>query len=329
MGIEDRFRKTNYARSHTVEKWTPEDISDELSGEPELLRYMRLLPRTLWSRHFEALERIQNEHTSDGPEAVAERRINYILSIVQARERAIIEFDTHEPFFHGKLSSEKQAEVFGKDLHETLVSTGNTLGAGQTARVKSMKVRGMPAPIAVKYLLTPTEKTLSVQGEHDMLYEVETLTQIEHKEADLGAGAHIRVPHPFFFYKRGSLQCYGMTQINGVGLDKVIQGDGNYDPIRDEVVNALQERFASVETRNTLHREIDVFMNAVHEVCRHGDIKLANIMVDTEGVFYLIDFGQSISTREMSEDTREKFENLAENERGQMHECIRGIWNHI
>ena len=56
----------------------------------------------------------------------------------------------------------------------------------------------------------------------------------------------------------------------------------------------------------------------------HGDIKSKNIMVDIlSGKFYLIDFGQSVAVRTMTDKTREQFENLQDEECNQIQICIR------
>lgn len=314
-----------------LEGWTPQDIADELAEtEPELLKYMRLLPAELWKRHFTALQKIEREHGGEGGEAVAERRINYILNIVETREQAIVNLGISEPVLQDIISASPDGtEMFGTRLRELLVSQGNFLGAGTTARVKAMQVEGFDRPIAVKYLLTPTAKTLSAEGEYDMLREVETITQIEDAEGRLGAGEYMRVPHPFFHYKRGKLQCYGMSQVNGITLEELAHDKETMTPVESAVAESLRERFASEAAREALREEVDVFMRAVHEVCLHGDIKFKNIMIDEQGMLYLIDFGQSVPMRSMAENTRDQFDNLQDNERMQMHECIRHLWNHL
>ena len=186
-----------------VEEWAPEDIKEELAGEPELFRYLQLLPTQLWEQHFHILEKIAQEHRNEDKEAVEERRINYLLGVIEAREQALEDFEIRDPSLREIIST--QEKEFGDQLRELLVSQGHVLGTGQTARVKSMQVEGFGQPIAVKYLLTPTAKTLSAQGEYDMVREVETISKIEHAEEQVGAGKYIRVPHPFFFYKSGKL----------------------------------------------------------------------------------------------------------------------------
>jgi RIO-like serine/threonine protein kinase len=120
-----------------------------------------------------------------------------------------------------------------------------------------------------------------------------------------------------------------MSQINGVRLDQIMEDDGAYNPLRDAVIAALRERYGSADEQAGLQREIAPFMEAVHQVCLHGDLAPRNIMVDTEGVFYLIDFGQSVSTRLETEEAREQFDNLRAHEPELMAECIRGVLGYV
>jgi serine/threonine protein kinase len=91
----------------------------------------------------------------------------------------------------------------------------------------------------------------------------------------------------------------------------------------------VQEKFSSPEARNELHAQVDAFMNAVHEICLHGDIKLGNVMINNTGQLYLIDFGQSLHVRNMEEKTRDQFENIMAHEREQMRICLQRLFNEI
>ena len=172
--ISTSQRRIPSSESATVDEWVPEDIEHEIAKtEPELWRYMQLLPKALWNRHYAELETIKQEHKAEGAETVEELRINYILGIVESREQAIEEFEINDPGLRENISTLSQEKGFGNVLQEVLVSQGHVLGAGATARVKSMQIEGQDRRIAVKYLLTPTQKTLSVNAEYDMGREVE------------------------------------------------------------------------------------------------------------------------------------------------------------
>lgn len=302
-----------------------EEVDTELQADPEMLEIFRKLPTALWGRHFDAMEKIAKKAA---PGEVRQLQMEYLFGIVSSREDAIVEYQSKDAFFQNASFSEgDSAKGFQQQLHELLVSEDRTLGAGQTARVKSLQLEGLREPVAVKYLITPTEKTLSAEGEHDMLYEVEVVTSVEQIEAQVGAGKYLRVPHPYFYYKRGPLQCYGMSQVRGVNIEELLTN--TYSPFRNDVIEALRRRYGSDGERGALDAEIDSFMKAVHKVCLHGDIKPKNIMIDTDGVFYLIDFGQSVPANSETEKAREQFDNLREHEPAVMRECIRGAFNYL
>jgi serine/threonine protein kinase len=52
----------------------------------------------------------------------------------------------------------------------------------------------------------------------------------------------------------------------------------------------------------------------MHEYCLHGDIKPGNIMISSTGVFYVIDFGQSILINSIPESAQEQMYTLREDE---------------
>jgi hypothetical protein len=174
-------------------EWSVEDIQEELRGSyPELLRRFQELPSPLWPRHFAAMEALAKKNPEEDADQL---RMEYLLGVIAAREHAIVEFESKDSFFHNEaFMSGEQAGAFHARLQELFASREHILGSGMTARVKSMQVEGFDAPIAVKYLVTPTAKTLSAQGEHDMLYEVEVVTKVEKRDAQLGVGNYIRVP---------------------------------------------------------------------------------------------------------------------------------------
>jgi serine/threonine protein kinase len=198
------------------------------------------------------------------------------------------------------------------------VESGNFLGSGMTARVKSLTIADREEPIAVKYLLMPTTKTLSVEGEYDMSHEVELVTDIEAHEREAGVGKRISLPHPLFYYKRGPLQCYGMEQIHGFTLEELTNETSMHIERKDAILRAIADRYATEESQKALYEEADAFVKAMHEVCLHGDIKFGNMMADEAGQIYIIDFGQAVTMNNMSDDTREQYENLQDMERQQV-----------
>jgi tRNA A-37 threonylcarbamoyl transferase component Bud32 len=300
------------------------DIEDYLYDEPqEVSGLFRKLPQGLWARHFPELERIDREHAGAGAETAVRMKTEYLSNILEARRAGVEEYKSDDPAF-----KEMPASELGPRLHELLDSPEGLLGAGRTAQVKRMYLPGDRAA-AVKYLLTPLATTLSAEGEHDMLYEVDTITRIEAEEEKLHAGRRIRVPHPYFFYKDDRLQCYGMQEIKGLNLEQLLGAKASQNDAtaaqRGAILKAVGERYANEEEKLELYRELQSFTEAMHQVCLHRDIKPANMMADEEGNIYLIDFGQSDGMKLMTDKTREQFENLQELEHQQLTAAVRSL----
>jgi len=300
------------------------DIEDALHDEPRAVNTLfRKLPQGLWQRHFSALEQIEADNTGAGAEIIASKKSEYLANLLEARRAGMEEYKSNDPAFR-----EMPEQELGAHLQALLESPDEFLGSGQTARVKRLHLAEGQV-MAVKYLLTPSAKTLSAEGEHDMLYEVETITRIEDEERKLNAGERIRVPHPYFFYKGDRLQCYGMQEVLGMNIAELL--DANTPATvalserRDAIWKSLRERYADPARLDALYAEVRSFVKAMHEVCLHGDIKQANLMVDEEGVIYLIDFGQSIDMNLMTDKSREQFENLQELEYQQIVITIRTL----
>ncbi len=164
------------------------DIAEWLEGESREVRALfNQLPRPLWRRHYQAIEDRIAASPDLNPEALAQEKLGYLLGVVEARRVSLEEFKSTDPHFRELIAEPK----FGERLQGLLESPEETLGAGQTARVKRLSLAG-ERNAAVKYLLTPTQKTLSAEGEHDMLWEVDTVTHIEEEEHKIGAGSRIR-----------------------------------------------------------------------------------------------------------------------------------------
>lgn len=287
---------------------------DDFGDMPQVQSMLHRLPPELQAIHAARISDMDEEHAFE-----------YLFNLLDRRESAVREFVVSDEsvsfYFHAH-----EREIW-KDL-ETRVFTDpdNFLGSGQTARVKryglSNEKTKEKIPLAVKYLLTPTEKTLSVSGEHDLIREVERVHAIEEAEHEIHADdLRIRVPHPYFYYKNEKIQCYGMEYIDGITLEQGMKGD--YDPAFKE---ALLQNLQALD-REVLFGEVDLFFDAVHHVCLHGDIKPANIMVSREGKFYVIDFGQSILAHEISDKDAWAFEMLKEDEKKGTKDSIRFFLN--
>jgi serine/threonine protein kinase len=177
----------------------------------------------------------------------------------------------------------------------------------------------MPSSVAIKYLVTPTSKTLSASGEHDLIEEVGQLQKIEEAESSQHEQMqYMRVPHPYFYYQKGKTQCYAMEVIDGINL---LEGMENRYPAglsKEEMRDSLKDLDQEI-----LMSEVDQFLDTMHTICIHGDVKPANFMVSREGKFYMIDFGQSTLAINVDEKSGPAFENLKDEEKKNAKQAIR------
>lgn len=275
---------------------------DDFGDMPQVQSMLHRLPPELQGVHASRIADMDEEHAFE-----------YMMHLLEKRESAMRESVVSDaavaPYFH-----EHEREIW-KDLEtRVLDDPENFLGSGMTAKVKKYQLVDSRTkeeiPLAIKYLVTPTEKTLSVSGEHDLIREVERVRAIEEVEHEIHAdNLRIRVPHPYFYYKNEKTQCYGMECIDGVTLEQGMNGHWDKDLKED-----LQKNLKDTD-KSALLEEVDTFFDAVHRICLHGDIKPGNIMISREGKFYVIDFGQSILAHEISDKDREAFEVLKQDEK--------------
>lgn len=292
----------------------PDATPDDFADSPELYQALRRLPADLQNMHATRM--------SDMDDAEAHA---YILNILERREEATRESEISDAETQERFAGLE--DMIWRDLEShVLTDTDNFLGAGMTARIKRYELPAeegrAPQSIAVKYLLTPTEKTLSVSGEHDLIREVERVRAIESAEQKYAKGVSvIRVPHPYFYYKHRKTQCYGMELIDGANLEEGISGSMDSE-LREDLRTAL-----SGISREALYAEVNEFLDAMHTVCLHGDIKPANLMVSRDGHFYVIDFGQSVLATDIDEKSCDAFEVLKEDEKVNMRTALTHFLN--
>jgi serine/threonine-protein kinase RIO1 len=264
---------------------------EEYEGEPILYDLLRQLPEELIVRHTAAIEKSE---MSD-EEAAA-----YLKRVLEKREGATRISEVSDENLRGHFAG-REEEVFSYIEGELSLGDRNLLGKGGTAKVKAFRFEApdVEIPMAVKYLETPLRDTLTAQAEHDMLVEVERLQQVERLEKkDAERLRHVRVPHPYFHYKSGHVQCYGMELIGGLTLHEASEEAWANNEQRERI----QEAFRTIPLQEVLN-ELEIFFRNMHEFCLHGDVKAANIMVDENGTLYIIDFGQSkLVTNLMKED---------------------------
>jgi tRNA A-37 threonylcarbamoyl transferase component Bud32 len=295
-----------YKQKETPEEdWNISDYSDE-----PFYFLLKRLPEELANLH---LKKIITSDLDD------DEAVSYVKEVLNNRKEAMTETLITDSqtldFFDGN------KEALLHEIETSVLSRpDNFLGAGMTAKIKQFDITkgNETLSMAVKYLLTPTPKTLSASAEHDMLREVERINAVEQLEMDANL-SYMRVPHPFLHHKTDQIQCYGMQLIDGYDLEDVMD-EIKYDRLSSDFINNVQ----SID-QDVLLNEIDTFFNKMHTYCIHADIKPKNIMVDQAGKFYIIDFGQSILSGDMTEQTRDQYETIKSDEIALTKETIRGF----
>lgn len=278
-------------------KYEQEDLLSEYE-DTAFFPLLSSMPLELAERHIRV---IQEKHLDD---ADAE---SYLRSILEQRKIARTESLISDEKILQECNDPVQ-EIFSHLESDVLESPD--IGSGQTARVKRFELvtaHGKTTSLAVKYLITPTAKTLSASAEHDMLHEVERIQEIETLEKDVDL-RHIKVPHPYFHHKNEKIQCYGMELVDGHNLQDVLDG-----MITAEMQESIQGSLRNI-SQESLITEMETFFSRMHTYCIHGDVKPRNIMIDRDGTLYVIDFGQSVLATDISENAMEQFNNLKEDE---------------
>jgi RIO-like serine/threonine protein kinase len=156
-----------------------------------------------------------------------------------------------------------------------------------------------------------------------MIVEVERILEIEQlEEKDKDRLSHLKVPHPYFHHRTKNIQCYGMEYIDGVTLEQAAEGKWGREGVEEDIKNSLEK--LSLEA---ILSEIDIFYDNMHDYCLHGDMKPANMMIDRDGMFYIIDFGQSILVSHIPDKASSQLDVLRDDERKISKDAVKRLFN--
>ena len=214
------------------------------------------------------------------------------------------------------ISSMKREDILA--LYKETLKSNPIIGKGRTAEIRVTKLEGI-GDVVIKSILTPIKGTLNSIAESTLIKEVKTIISIDQIE-DKKETPNLSVPHPYLSIS--SISNYGsyiMQKVSGFDLERTLAELDDWNKMdKDDDIQIPEwiEKIAQVDKKD-ISRQIDVFVNKMHKICLHGDIKLANMMFDIEdgkAVFYIIDFGQSVSPISIEEKNMNAFNNLQKSE---------------
>lgn len=192
-----------------------------------------------------------------------------IAKRVEAKERIFTEIHTIE---NPELQKEIRSVV--STIEKTFGDANFFVGNGSVAEVYHMPY----APhVCVKYLVSP-----AAAREHGNNFreEVGYLDDLHGFQIE-----GVRVPNAYFYHMSDFGTCFGMENIDGLSLDRVIDKLDTVDFL--EVIKSQKKEDVIFKIR--------AFISAMHAEKKivHRDLSPRNIMVDREGRWYIIDFGRA------------------------------------
>jgi uncharacterized protein YbcI len=277
-----------------------EVTAEDYENTPAIYNLLKQLPPALIQRHAEKIDNSTDEEV-----------VIFLKDLLKKREQSLVISEISDPELQKHFQG-REKEIFSYIENDLSVGDKHLLGEGATAKVKAyyFETSEVAIPMAVKYVFTPIEGTISAAEEHRVLIEVERMQIIEKIESgDIEKHKHVRVPHPYFQYDSGKIQCYGMELIKGLNLHEAIQGEW-FD---EEQKTKVREAIGHIPLEE-IRKEFEIFIENMHQFCLHRDIKPANIMISEEGMFYLIDFGQSELVTNMHGKNPEQIASLKQDE---------------
>lgn len=247
--------------------------------------------------------------------------LQYLTELVQNRTESIRHSGISDEHLRDELAGHEE-KLYHSLETSVFTSLDNYLGQGMTAKVKlyQLQTHERTLPLAIKYVVTPTEKTLTAEQEHNAIKEVERLRIIEAAEiVHERRSRFIRVPHPYLHHTTEAVQLYGMEYIDGITLEQACAEGRLHTDMREAIKTSQLATISEEELNGYIRR----FFETMHQYCLHGDIKPKNIMISREGILYVIDFGQSFMVHNIPASAEENLENLKEDEIKQTQAAVR------
>lgn len=214
--------------------------------------------------------------------------ITLIKSVIAARHEVKEKIFTDiENIENPELKEEVRSVVHA--IENTFGDANFFVGNGSVAEVYHMPY----APhVCVKYLVHP-----DIAREHGNNFRDEK-GYLEDMHRYMVEG--VRVPDVYFYHMSDFGTCFGMENIDGLSLDRIIEKPETVDFL-DVIRSQKQEEVVG---------RIGKFITSMHRDRKivHRDLSPRNIMIDREGNWFIIDFGRAkrIEIGDDSTDISEK-----------------------
>jgi tRNA A-37 threonylcarbamoyl transferase component Bud32 len=245
-----------------MESFGAANIQESGSREQELMLLLAKLPEELrekWQARADDLE--------------IGKAIELIHGVLKSRDEAKEKIFTE---IHEIESPELKEEVRSviKAIETTFGDSNYFVGNGSVAEVYHMPY----APhVCVKYLVNPEKAR-----EHGNNFrEEKAYLEDMHRFSVDG----IRVPDVYFYHMSDFGTCFGMENIDGLSLDRIMEKPESIDFL-DVITSQKQE---------DVIRRMKNFIKEMHAQKKivHRDLSPRNIMVDRGGNWYVIDYGRA------------------------------------
>jgi serine/threonine protein kinase len=179
------------------------------------------------------------------------------------------------------------------------------LGKGNAAFVCS--VPEIPE-VCIKFLHTPGRQLFSIEKEFGVLSDASSLPL-----------KTLKIPEAHAVAKNvnGAKAFFTMKTVDGYTLLELVEHPSKRESLLNKMGISETELLEKL-LNQTLHREIVEDLTTIHRSgIIHGDIHPRNIMLDSKGDLYLIDFGNAVipvTLNQTSDELNENIENIKEND---------------